>query len=154
MPQPTDARQRVSAGRWVWNAVVYPIGFLGIALATVTATKVIPGVDTTPTHQDALDLVLGRFVGMTFYWLPAVISALALLGLMFRFAPAWLHRPGAILTPLLIVGAWIAWLVSTGHKQSHLESVVGVAITVVALVAVGLFTRAPQRGPSGVSVHC
>lgn len=118
----------MTALRWSWNVLLYPLAFLVIALFAPLAHPLLSFLDS--------------FMGFVIYGLPAVIVALALLAFGFRFAPRGSHRPLAIGLPLVTFAAWLLFL-----RPLIMESWFGVAVIVVSFLGVGLATRVPQPSP-------
>jgi hypothetical protein len=73
------------------------------------------------------------------YGVPAFLVALTLLALTLRFAPRQSHRLVAVSLPLGRFGVWLLFL-----RPLFIESWLGVAISALAFLAVGLATRVPQ----------
>lgn len=88
-----------------------------------------------------LDLALGLAFGYVLFTWPAFVICLGLLAAAFWLAPPGAHGLFAAVLPVTVYSAWL-W--GRPIDFIYLRSWAGVALTVVAFLAVGFATRIPR----------
>ncbi len=136
--------RRLSATDWLWNTLLYPVAYVAIAATTTLVSVTFRGVDETPQQQGYFDLAFGRTLGMLLYGSPALAVSLAMLAIGFRIAPHPAHRLLAVTVPLATFTVWVL-IIGRGGLPIFLTSAVGVAISVLVFVGLGLATRVPHH---------
>jgi hypothetical protein len=133
-------RRTLTIGDWLWNIALYPLTYLAVSVVS-TAIELTFGGTYPPTIQAAPSDAVGLFLGLMVWWgVPAFIASIGLVALGFRFALRSSHRAIAVAVPLAVYTAWLWWL-----QPIVFMAWPGIAVTVLAFLALGLATRTPRE---------